>query len=116
MLFALCYLMSIILNCSLRKRMSYVRFEILTAVTMKNVNSWDVRPCGFYVSVFLRSVLQCLITANVVHSLVILFTLMMEAICSSEMSVLNEPHGVTNQKMAFFMTNLQSWNSPGIHF
>jgi hypothetical protein len=24
----------------------YVRFEVLTAVTMKNVVFWDVMPCG----------------------------------------------------------------------
>jgi hypothetical protein len=24
----------------------YVRFEVLTAVTMKNVVFWDVTPCG----------------------------------------------------------------------
>jgi hypothetical protein len=35
--------------------------------------------------------------------LLILLTLMMEAIHSSEMSVLQEPHGVTSWKMAFFI-------------
>jgi hypothetical protein len=38
--------------------------------------------------VFLRSVLQLLVTANVVPSSLILVTLMMEAICSSKTSVL----------------------------
>jgi hypothetical protein len=26
----------------------YVRFEVFTAVTMKNAVFWDVRPCGSY--------------------------------------------------------------------
>jgi hypothetical protein len=56
----------------------YVTFEVLTAVTMKNAIFWDVTPC---------SVLQLLVTANVSNSL-ILFTLMMEVIHSSETSVL----------------------------
>jgi hypothetical protein len=37
---------------------------------------------------FLRIVLRLLVTANIVPSSLILFTLMMEAICFSEMSVL----------------------------
>jgi hypothetical protein len=39
---------------------------------------------------FLRSVLQFLVTANVVASSLIVFTLMMEAICSSENSVVTQ--------------------------
>jgi hypothetical protein len=48
-------------------------------VTLTNVVFWDV---------FLCSVLQLLVTANIVSSLLILSTLMMETICSSEASVL----------------------------
>jgi hypothetical protein len=48
----------------------------------------------------LRSVRRLLVTANVPISL-ILVTLMMEALLSSETSVLNEPHGVTSQKTDF---------------
>jgi hypothetical protein len=101
------------------------------AVTMKNVVSWDVTPCGSckniqpYISieawdfalsraiydpryfsllldilnsefhsiflshlVFLRSVLRLLVTAKFIPSSPILVTLMMEAICSSDTSVL----------------------------
>jgi hypothetical protein len=43
-----------------------------------------------------------LVTAKVVPSSLILVTLMMEALRSSKMSVLQEPHGVTSQKIAFF--------------
>jgi hypothetical protein len=44
----------------------YVRFEVCTAMAMKNTDVWYVVPCGF---VALRSVLQLLVTANVVPSL-----------------------------------------------
>jgi hypothetical protein len=47
-----------------------VRFEVFTAVTMKNAVIWDVTPCGS-----LRiDVLQLIVTANVVPSSQILFT------------------------------------------
>jgi ABC-type uncharacterized transport system permease subunit len=50
---------------------------------------------------FLRSVLQLLVTANVPGSLILL-TLMMEATHSSETSVLIRATGVTSQMTAFF--------------
>jgi hypothetical protein len=49
-------------------------------VIMKNAIFWDVTQCG--------SMLQLLVTPNVVPSSPILVTLMMEAILSSEKSVL----------------------------
>jgi hypothetical protein len=63
-------------------RLINVRYEVFTAVTMKNVVFWDVIPCGSF-----KNVLQLLVTPNVPSSL-IPFTLMMEAICPSETSVL----------------------------
>jgi hypothetical protein len=44
------------------------RFEVFTAVTMKNVVFWDVKPCGSCKShlVFLRSVRRFLVAACVV--------------------------------------------------
>jgi hypothetical protein len=30
--------------------MAYVRFEVLTAVTMKNSVFWDVAPCRYFVN------------------------------------------------------------------
>jgi hypothetical protein len=58
------------------------------AVTMKNGVFWDVRPFGsFSHLVFLRSMRWLLVTANVPSPL-ILVTLMMEALSSSETSVL----------------------------
>jgi hypothetical protein len=84
--------------------LSYVRFEVFTVVTIKNAIFWEVTPCvrtdvsekciAFIIGmtklciIFLHSVLRLLVTANVVPSSLILLTLMMEAICSSKMSVL----------------------------
>jgi hypothetical protein len=65
----------------------YVRFQMFTAVTMKNAEFWDVTLCGFcknrhfegsyYDIVFLRSVRQLLVIAKVVPSSPIIITLMM---------------------------------------
>jgi hypothetical protein len=72
-----------------------VRFEVFTAVTMKNCVFWDVTPCGScknqYQVVFLRSVRRLLVAASVVPNSPILVTLMKEA------------HGVTSQKTPFFI-------------
>jgi hypothetical protein len=57
---------------------NHVRFEVL-AVTMKNGVFWDV---------FLRNVRRLLVTANADPSSPILVTLMMEALSSTETSVL----------------------------
>jgi hypothetical protein len=51
--------------------------------------------------VFLRSVRRLLVTANVPGSPMFV-TLMMEALHSSETWYLQERHGATSQKMAFF--------------
>jgi hypothetical protein len=67
----------------------YLRYEVFTAVTMKNAILWDVMLYGYCEKRHLGgSVLQFLLTANVVPSSLILFTLKMEVIHSSEMSVL----------------------------
>jgi hypothetical protein len=83
--------------------MLVVRFEVSTAVTMKNGIFWDFTQCGscknrrFGVTRIrrtrnnvsrLRSVRQLLVTASVVPSSPISVTLMMEALRSSETSVL----------------------------
>jgi hypothetical protein len=78
-----------------------LRFEVFTAVTMKNGVFWDVTPCGscknrrFGVSASTIRVITIgglgttlLITFNVVSSSPILVILMMEALISSEMSVI----------------------------
>jgi hypothetical protein len=57
----------------------FVRFEVFTALTMKNSVFWDVT---------LRSVRRLLVTASVAPSSLILVTLMKEAQGSSETSAL----------------------------
>jgi hypothetical protein len=52
--------------------------------------------------VFLRSLRRLLITAKEVTSSVILVTMMMGAIRSSETSGVKEPHGVISQNTKFF--------------
>jgi hypothetical protein len=53
--------------------------------------------------VLLCSVLQLLVTANVLPSLLILSNSMKMAIHFPEASVLKEPHGVPSLKTAFFI-------------
>jgi hypothetical protein len=53
--------------------------------------------------VFLRGLRRLLVTANVVPSSPILVNIMKEALGSSERRFLQEPHGVTTQKMPFFV-------------
>jgi hypothetical protein len=77
-----------------RNKLTFVRFAVFTAVTVKNAVFWAVMPCGFCknrrfgeTSALFLSVLRFLVTADVPHSLS-LVTLMMEALHSSETSVL----------------------------
>jgi hypothetical protein len=51
---------------------------------------------------FLRSVRRLLVTANVVPSLPIIVTLMMNALSSPNRPFLREPHGVTSEETPFF--------------
>jgi hypothetical protein len=46
---------------------------------------------------------ESLVIANVVSSSIIIFTLKMKATRSSERRFLQEPHGVTAKKAAFYM-------------
>jgi hypothetical protein len=57
-------------------------------------------------TVFLRSTLRVLVTAHVVPCLLILVTLMMGRYVPSKRQVLQEPHGVTSQKTAFFIVTV----------
>jgi hypothetical protein len=61
--------------------------------------------------VFLRSMYRLLVTVSVVPNSPIHVTLMKEVLSSSEMSVLQEPHGVTSQKTPFFIS-LQDYTGP----
>jgi hypothetical protein len=71
----------------------YVRFEVLTAVTMKNAVFWNVtlwlsEEPTFRRNEFVRNPLRLRVTANIVPSSPILVILMMEAIPSAETSFL----------------------------
>jgi hypothetical protein len=82
------------MNAISQRGIGYIRFEVSTAVTMKNVVFCDVTPCGscknrrFGDFVFLRSVRRLLVTANAVPSSLILVTLTKEALSFFEKSVL----------------------------
>jgi hypothetical protein len=96
-----------------------VRFEVSTEVAMKDAVVWNVTPCGSCKNrlvsealrkeilcahvAFVLSVLPFLVPANVVPSLTILVTLIMEAIHSSESQFLQVPHCITPQKTAFLI-------------
>jgi hypothetical protein len=54
--------------------------------------------------------LRLLVTANIVPSSPILVTLMKEAIVPTKRRYLQEPHGVTSQKMAFFSLSSVYYN------
>jgi hypothetical protein len=72
----------------------YIGFKVFTAVAMKYGFFWDVTSCGSCKNriPFLRSVRRLLVTASVVPSSPSLVTLMMEALSSSETSVLTKSH------------------------
>jgi hypothetical protein len=65
-----------------------VRFEVLTAVTMKNGVFSDVTPCGSCKNRRLGGTSASMIRVTVVPSSPILVNLMMEALSASEMSVI----------------------------
>jgi hypothetical protein len=92
------------------KRLCYVRFEVFTAVTIRNAVSWDMMPCGscknrsFGWTYRLHQVgKDQWARNNAFPSLLILSTLMMLATCSAESSFLQEPHGVISHNSAFFI-------------
>jgi hypothetical protein len=77
--------------CELQTYILNVRFEVVTAVTMKNAVFWDVAPCSSCVNRRFggtyRIVCSLQPPAYAGSSLADFFTLKMEAICSSETSV-----------------------------
>jgi hypothetical protein len=84
-----------------------VRFEVFTAVTMKNGVFWVVTPCGSCKNrYFLRSVRRLLVAACVVPSSPIFVT----------RRFLQEPHGVTTQKTPFFIFICCSLDIPEFHY
>jgi hypothetical protein len=96
-----------------------VRFQVFTAVTMKNGVFWDVTPCGscknrrfggtYRVTVGWRArnvTVNCNRStqhAADIPSLPILVTLMMEAIHAPERRFLQDAHSISSQKIAFLI-------------
>jgi hypothetical protein len=65
----------------------YVRFEVFTAVAMKNTVFWDVMPCGFYKNRYFGGMYCLHYQGDKNQRAMNKATLMMAAICSSKMSV-----------------------------
>jgi hypothetical protein len=90
--------------------LSSSEMSVLTRATRRNISEDTILHSqrreylksytGFVV--FLSTVRRLVVTANVPSS-PILVTLMMEALSSSECRLLQEPHGVTSQRTAFFI-------------
>jgi hypothetical protein len=64
-----------------------VRYEVFTAVTMKNAVFWDVAPCRYCVNRRFRGTYRLLLPVHAGSSLADFSTLKMEALHSSEMMV-----------------------------
>jgi hypothetical protein len=84
------------------RRVTLVRTDVSEEPSASFIRVTRIGELGTTLMVFIRSVRQLLVTANVPSSQ-ILVTLMKEALSSSETSVLTEPHGVTFQKTPFFI-------------
>jgi hypothetical protein len=72
------------------------------AVTMKNAVFWDVMLCGCCKNIVFHCSMNRLLVTDNTPSSPILVSLMMEALCSSETSVLQEPHGIISQMTIFY--------------
>jgi hypothetical protein len=84
--------------------MRYVQVIKHSSVASTCCCYYHLGTVGMWCWCTLCRVLQLLVTANIVPSSLILVTLMMEVRHSSETSVpTREPHGVTSQKIAFFV-------------
>jgi hypothetical protein len=108
-------------------KITVARFEVFTAVTMKNALFWEVKARGSHKNrrfggtyrlhhqgeknrrtrnyvyiVFLFSVLKLLVTANIVLSCWFLPPWLWRSCVLPKRRFLQEPHSVTSQKTAFF--------------
>jgi hypothetical protein len=87
------------------RRVALVRTDISEELSVCFIRVTRIGELGTTVAVTnnRRGVPQLLVTANVIPGLLNVLTLMMEATCYSETSVLQESHGVTCQKTTFFI-------------
>jgi hypothetical protein len=102
------------------KQTEHVRFEVLTAVTMKNVSSGTLRrvalvrtdvseePSASSIRVTRIGELgtTLAVTSNRRTFVACVVTLMKEALGSPKRRFLQEPHGITSQKTPFFKLNM----------
>jgi hypothetical protein len=82
------------------RRVALVRTDCSEELSASFIRVTRIGKLGTTLAV--SSVHRLLVTASVVPSSPILVTLMMEALSSSETSVLQESHSVTSQKTPFF--------------
>jgi hypothetical protein len=82
-----------------------VRFEVFTAMTMQETVFWDLAPCILVRTYVSEERIASIIRTGVRHLLIYSHrdspALMMEAIRSSETSVLTKIHGARSQKTVF---------------
>jgi hypothetical protein len=85
------------------RRVALVRTDVSEELSASIIRVTRIGELGTTLAeVFLRSVDRLLVTAIFVPSSLILVTLTMEELSSSETSVLTRAHGVTSQKTPFF--------------
>jgi hypothetical protein len=83
-------------------KVPYVKFEVFTAVTIKNCVFWDVTQYGYCKNQVSEELSPFIIRLTRIDELgTTLLTLMIEVLRSSETWFLQESHGVTFQKSAF---------------
>jgi hypothetical protein len=80
-----------------------VRTDVAEKRSASFIRVTRIGELGTTLLVFLRSACRLLVTARVVPSSPILVTLMKEALSSPKRQFLQESHGVTSQKTAFFI-------------
>jgi hypothetical protein len=84
-------------------RVALVRTDVSEELNVSIIRVTGIGELGITLNVTInRSTLHRLIITATVPTSPILFTLMMEALNSSERPVFQEPHGVTSQKTLFF--------------
>jgi hypothetical protein len=75
-----------------------LRFEVFTAVTMKNAVAWDVMSCGSCKNRVSEELSASIIRVTRIGEL--------GTTLAYETSFLQEPHGITSQKTAFCLNKI----------